>query len=73
MVNPSVNRWRLAIDWMGIGLAPEMTDRIFDLFTQGPQRAGDSQSGLGLGLRHRDVLQQPAEGLAQWPDQLSPA
>ncbi|MFP4278486.1 MAG: ATP-binding protein, partial [Halochromatium sp.] len=34
----------------GIGLAPELTERIFDLFIQGPQYGGDSPSGLGLGL-----------------------
>ncbi|WP_338074192.1 hybrid sensor histidine kinase/response regulator [Halochromatium glycolicum] len=34
----------------GIGLAPELIDRIFDLFTQGPQLPGQGKSGLGLGL-----------------------
>jgi signal transduction histidine kinase len=34
----------------GVGIAPEMLDRIFDLFTQVPQDLARSQGGLGLGL-----------------------
>jgi len=34
----------------GIGIAPELLERIFDLFARGPQRTGEIQSGLGLGL-----------------------
>jgi PAS domain S-box-containing protein len=34
----------------GIGLAPHMTDRIFDMFTQVPQASDRSAGGLGIGL-----------------------
>jgi signal transduction histidine kinase len=34
----------------GIGLAPEMVDRIFDLFVQQPQALDRARGGLGLGL-----------------------
>jgi PAS domain S-box-containing protein len=34
----------------GIGIARDLTPRIFDLFVQGEQRAERSQGGLGLGL-----------------------
>ncbi len=34
----------------GIGLPPEMLDRIFDLFVQEPQAIDRSKGGLGLGL-----------------------
>ncbi len=34
----------------GIGIAPEMLDRIFDLFVQQPQALDRSKGGLGLGL-----------------------
>src|SRR5699024_5473794 len=34
----------------GVGIAPEMLDCIFDLFTQVPQDLARSQGGLGLGL-----------------------
>jgi PAS domain S-box-containing protein len=34
----------------GIGISPEMLLRVFDLFTQGEQRKGGTQPGLGIGL-----------------------
>jgi signal transduction histidine kinase len=34
----------------GIGIAPEVLPRIFELFTQLDQRPGGPQSGLGIGL-----------------------
>jgi signal transduction histidine kinase/ActR/RegA family two-component response regulator len=34
----------------GIGIAPEMLDRVFDLFEQQPQALDRSGGGLGLGL-----------------------
>ena len=40
----------------GIGIAPEMLPRIFDLFVQGRQALDRSQGGLGIGLT---IVQQP--------------
>ncbi|HVU49064.1 MAG TPA: ATP-binding protein [Polyangia bacterium] len=34
----------------GIGLAPDMVDRVFDVFVQQPQALDRSRGGLGLGL-----------------------
>ena len=34
----------------GIGIAPELLPRIFDLFVQGDRSVGRSQGGLGIGL-----------------------
>ena len=34
----------------GIGIAPELLPRIFDMFVQGPQRSERAEGGLGLGL-----------------------
>jgi CheY-like chemotaxis protein len=34
----------------GIGIAPEMIDRIFELFTQGDRSVSRAQGGLGIGL-----------------------
>jgi PAS domain S-box-containing protein len=34
----------------GIGMEPELTERVFELFTQGQRSADRSQGGLGLGL-----------------------
>jgi signal transduction histidine kinase len=34
----------------GIGIAPEMLPRIFELFTQGPQLPQHAHGGLGIGL-----------------------
>jgi PAS domain S-box-containing protein len=43
-------RVRLAVRDEGVGIAPEMIDRVFDLFVQQPQTLARSQGGLGLGL-----------------------
>jgi CheY-like chemotaxis protein len=40
----------LAVRDDGVGIAPEMLDHIFGLFTQVPQDLARSQGGLGLGL-----------------------
>ena len=34
----------------GIGMAPELLPRVFDLFTQGERGLDRSQGGLGIGL-----------------------
>ncbi len=34
----------------GIGMAPELLPRVFDLFVQGDRSVGRSQGGLGIGL-----------------------
>src|SRR5207245_8633001 len=34
----------------GVGLAPELLPRVFDLFTQADRSLNRSQGGLGLGL-----------------------
>ena len=34
----------------GIGIAPELLPRVFDLFTQSEQSLARSQGGLGIGL-----------------------
>lgn len=41
---------RIAVRDRGIGIAPEMLDRVFDLFVQHRQSIDRSQGGLGLGL-----------------------
>jgi PAS domain S-box-containing protein len=43
-------RVRLSVRDEGVGIAPDMLDRIFDLFVQQPQTLARSQGGLGLGL-----------------------
>jgi signal transduction histidine kinase/ActR/RegA family two-component response regulator len=34
----------------GVGIAPEMLPRLFELFAQSPRSAGQAQGGLGIGL-----------------------
>ena len=41
---------RIRVKDQGIGLAPEMQKRVFDLFVQNRQSIDRSQGGLGLGL-----------------------
>ncbi|HVF16885.1 MAG TPA: ATP-binding protein [Steroidobacteraceae bacterium] len=41
---------RIRVKDQGIGLAPELRTRVFDLFVQNPQAIDRSQGGLGLGL-----------------------
>jgi CheY-like chemotaxis protein len=43
-------RVHLAIIDRGMGIAPEMIDRVFELFVQQPQTLARSGGGLGLGL-----------------------
>jgi len=40
----------LAVEDDGIGIAPELQARVFDLFTQADRSADRSQGGLGIGL-----------------------
>jgi PAS domain S-box-containing protein len=40
----------LAVRDEGIGMEPELTERVFDLFTQAKRSSDRSQGGLGLGL-----------------------
>ena len=40
----------LRVEDTGIGIAPELLPRIFDLFTQGDRGPDRSQGGLGIGL-----------------------
>jgi CheY-like chemotaxis protein len=57
----------------GIGIAPEMLDQIFDLFTQADTSLARARGGLGIGLTlarrlvelHGGVLTARSEGLGQ--------
>jgi signal transduction histidine kinase len=40
----------LAVRDDGIGIAPDLLPRVFDLFTQGEQALDRSEAGLGIGL-----------------------
>lgn len=40
----------LAVKDSGIGIAPDMLDKVFELFTQVPSSLEQSQGGLGIGL-----------------------
>ena len=44
------DRVRLAVSDAGIGLPPEMLERVFHLFVQTPQALDRTRGGLGLGL-----------------------
>jgi signal transduction histidine kinase/ActR/RegA family two-component response regulator len=41
---------RLTVSDNGIGMPPELVDRVFELFAQGQRDSDRSQGGLGLGL-----------------------
>jgi len=44
------DRIRLSVKDEGVGIAPEMLDRVFGLFVQQSQTLARSQGGLGIGL-----------------------
>ncbi|MDX2094177.1 MAG: response regulator, partial [Kofleriaceae bacterium] len=44
------DRVRTSVIDQGIGIAPDMIDRVFDMFVQQPQTLERSRGGLGLGL-----------------------
>ena len=46
----SGNLAELSVADNGVGIAPDMIDRVFDPFVQQPQTLARSQGGLGLGL-----------------------
>ena len=43
-------RVRLSVKDQGVGIAPDMLERVFDMFVQQEQTLARSQGGLGLGL-----------------------
>lgn len=52
----------LAIRDEGVGIAPELLSRVFELFVQAPQSLDRSQGGLGLGLAIVANLLEPHGG-----------
>ena len=50
MASRDADRVRISLKDEGIGIAPEMLERIFGLFIQEPQSIDRSRGGLGLGL-----------------------
>ena len=44
------HRVELRVSDNGVGIAPDLLPRLFDMFVQGPQRPDRAQGGLGLGL-----------------------
>ncbi len=49
----------------GVGIAPEMLPRVFDLFTQVPGAVNRSEGGIGIGLAIVDRLVQLHGGTIQ--------
>jgi len=49
-VGPRDGRAMLEVEDTGMGIAPTLLPRVFDLFTQGERTLDRSQGGLGLGL-----------------------
>jgi signal transduction histidine kinase/DNA-binding response OmpR family regulator len=64
---------RLSVRDEGVGIAPELLDRVFDIFFQEPQSIDRSKGGLGLGLAivhnlvalHGGRVSARSEGLAR--------
>ncbi len=46
----SAGEVRVSVRDDGVGIAPEVAPRLFELFAQGPQRLDRARGGLGLGL-----------------------
>jgi signal transduction histidine kinase/CheY-like chemotaxis protein len=67
------DRFLVSIRDTGIGIAPDMLPRVFDLFSQAERSLDRSQGGLGLGLTlvkrliemHGGVVRVLSEGLGQ--------
>jgi signal transduction histidine kinase len=49
-VAPHGGRARLVVEDSGVGLAPELVPKVFDLFVQGERSIDRSSGGLGIGL-----------------------
>jgi signal transduction histidine kinase len=49
-VGPDGDRAQLRISDEGVGMSPELLQRAFDLFVQGPQPSRGAGGGLGIGL-----------------------
>ena len=49
-------RWQLRVRDQGIGIAPEMQERVFDLFTQAETSLARAEGGMGIGLTLVDRL-----------------
>jgi PAS domain S-box-containing protein len=47
---PSQDHVEVAVHDQGIGIAPEMLDRVLDLFAQAPEARSHAPGGLGIGL-----------------------
>jgi signal transduction histidine kinase/CheY-like chemotaxis protein/sensor domain CHASE-containing protein len=48
-------RWRFEVEDTGPGIPPELQDRIFEPFQQGPEAKGKGGTGLGLAIAMRQV------------------
>ncbi|MFK3737048.1 hybrid sensor histidine kinase/response regulator [Massilia sp. TN1-12] len=70
---PDGSDWVLTVEDDGIGMEPELVDRVFELFTQAERTPDRSQGGLGLGLAlvkslvelHGGTVQAASKGLGQ--------
>ena len=48
-------RWRFEVQDTGPGISPELRQRIFEPFQQGPEAKGQGGTGLGLAIAQRQV------------------